>query len=455
MLEALATRSLRGQHYYLDERVPTTIEAEPPAGLATPYSARIALERKKLEIRMRRQRAITAAEWVATVLASEAFRDRRSDGQATIAAVVKALADAAWGPGLSTRTTWAKLVAAVGVSRRHIGRVLAWLHAHGFLHTQSTGKTARWTTSGHNEAAVYQLTIVGSDLAVVDAQLGADIAKMSPLLCPVVQVVAKQRAREEFLHGDKRRVSRDDTGITGIGVDQTVTTKRDALRWAFTLRENTPALADVTLRRLRFVTKPLWRNGWTVKDAIGALVVAPDGTLWAAAGGHIRSEAGFALSKLSRWADTRRAPDQAVRDRGHQALTDAAHAATKTANQQAATGYGGTGTPDYTQAGQVVRATSQPGGAVRLARTGGLYPWEVVRIGIERAPGAREVVATLTNQHPSVDLPCPSGRLFVRVDNDDQHSAVLPVDLDGPHEPDRADNGLGFLTQLFGNRHRT
>jgi hypothetical protein len=415
-----------------------------------PWKQGIALVRKKLEIRIRQQRAVTAAQWVEMVMPSEEFQSRRSDWQRNMAAVVTAIAKCAWGPGLTTRTAWAKLMAAADIGRTTLAEALKWLHRHGFLVTQSGGKTARWAVSGHNEAAVYQLTAAGADIAAIDAGLGKEIAEVGPLLCPVVQVVAKPRAREDFPHGDKRRVSPDDTGITAIGVDQTVTSKQDALRWAATLRENTPALAGVPLRRLRFATKALWQGGWTPKDAIGALVVAPDGSLWAAAGGHIRSEVGFALAKLARWAETGRQPDQTVRDRGHQVLTDAAHAATKTANQQAAAGFGGTGTPDYTDARQVVRVTLLHNATMRITRAGGLRPWEVVRIGLERAPGAREVVATLTNQHPSVDLPTPSGRLFVRVDNDDQHSGVLKVDLTA--QPEREDNGLGFLRALFRGR---
>jgi hypothetical protein len=409
--------------------------------LATSYSARIALARKKLDIRIRTEQVRTAEHWADMVLACAAFAGRRSDWQANMAAILRALVDSAWGPALTTRTTWDKLMNAVGVSRRTIASGLAWLREHGFLHTQRTGVPAARSTSGRNEAPVYQLTISGAEMPVVSGGLAGDLRELAPLFTGTKDL-KKPHAREGFAHGAKRRVSRHDGQIQPIGVDQVVTTKRDGLRWARTLRDNAPELAGVGLRRIRWLTKALWRGGWTVRDALGALEMAPDGSPWAAAGAEIRSPARFALAKLQRWAASWARPTQAVTDRGHQRLMQVAHAATKTPT----VGFGGTGTPAYTAARQVVHTVVEPDGCVRISRTGGLHPWEQVRVGVERQPGLREVVATLTNQNPTVALPRMLGDLYVRVDNDGLHSDVLPVDLNALPEPDESDgNGLGFL----------
>jgi hypothetical protein len=112
--------------------------------------------------------------------------------------------------------------------------------------------------------------------------------------------------------------------------------------------------------------------------------------------------------RFSRWADAGRLSDQTVGT-----ITSwTPPAATKTANQQVAAGFDGTGTPSYTDAWQIVRATVLPTGAARLARTGGLRPWEVVTAAHAANLTTRTVtsMATATRATRTTDQGLSRGR---------------------------------------------
>jgi len=188
--------------------------------------------------------------------------------------------------------TWDVLAEDVGVSRRTLAYLLAWLREHGFLRTITPGSTPRYrkgTLCGQlndgrgNEAAVYELTLpasaVSEGVASSDDQeipwpvetlpyrpASPQLRKAVDNLCTPYAVVTHSAKASITRARAKGSLSTTPVGTWSAAV--TPRTKRDMLAACERLRAESPLLRRLSARHLRSIFRPLFQAGATVRDVL-------------------------------------------------------------------------------------------------------------------------------------------------------------------------------------------
>ncbi|WP_427136787.1 hypothetical protein [Pseudarthrobacter sp. S9] len=286
-------------------------------------------------------RAAHGRQTMAALLHHESYAARNRNGQATIAAVLRALIERADYDTMTTRPGWEALITATGTSRTTVARVLRLLVAWGIVGRVAAGRQAKYAAAGPdgeriNEAAVYVLC-TPSPLALV-GKVGTPPALGGSHLNK--KELTHTRAREKnFTHdmAPPRLIVEGAAGGAG-GAPTARPPWRPEIQWpahrtprrriqrvaaAAEIRNRSFPLRCMTSKDVASSCRDFFLAGWTVADVRHALDWMPDGTQWPHSGAPDTREPwrmrGWLRHRLGVWrtdaGEPLRSRDQQAADR--------------------------------------------------------------------------------------------------------------------------------------------
>jgi hypothetical protein len=230
-----------------------------------------------------------------------------------------------------------------GVSERTVKRVVAWLHASGYMGTVSPGTTplvrpaVLYGEQGPegNEAAVYVLCVPGRAARQKRSspRLGDDPARFGPLSWSRQGPGKSPRARETQDNAGGRWCIADRPG-----------TGNEGERAAGAIQQRARVLARLSPRHVRHLARPYHAAGWTPADVLEALEWRPDGRRYLHTAA-VRHPAAWARWRLGQWLGPDGLPlpspsqlraAQRRRQLAEQARRRAQHAAAEASRSQSA-----------------------------------------------------------------------------------------------------------------------
>lgn len=305
--------------------------------------------------------APTRALWQEAVLFISRGQNRRADWQRHLAALAWQLMLRS-GTSMTTLpkrgATWAVLAEEIGISRRTLAYLLAWMRRHGLLVVAESGSICRYrrdTLCGllddglGNRAAEYVLTLPVALLATDDSDTTVEelledaythlddydgherdaygvpwpvptlrrrptadatsVQVSEPASAPVditctptpapgssiARSLPYPRTREEMSDSTSRQTSWSATATPG--------TKKEILSACERLRADDLLLAQMTAHQLRALLRPLWGHGATVRDVQAVINQRPDGTRWTTATADVRWLPGLLRYRVGAWLD--------------------------------------------------------------------------------------------------------------------------------------------------------
>lgn len=293
------------------------------------------------------RRATHTDEVLAALEAHPGLDQIRADRRRGLRRCLEALMSAADFSSMTTRPTWQKLSATLGVARRTVARYLQQLKGMGLLGVVASGRSAQYAVAGAdgkrlNEAAVYVFCV--GERRPPKLQRIARLLGLRPR--PVEESVtppssAGLRLRDQKIIPRTRTRGSGSTSEEQRRMNCTVDQVRWNKHWApsGTAQERTAAwrlkallpgvLSEMSDRDVAASVREFFRAGWSVADVHHALDFKPDGTCWPHSGSPDtkapRRIRGWLKYRLSAWRDVAGRPLES-KDQHTRRRQDEAHA---------------------------------------------------------------------------------------------------------------------------------